>query len=318
MKDHLSIVIPVYGSPATLPKLAERLALIASRMLYTLEVILVNDRCPQGSWEVIKELQASYPFIRAINLSRNFGQHYAITAGLEAATGTWIVVMDCDLQDMPEEIPNLLNKAQEGYDIVLARRSERNDGFFKKLGSKLFYKVLSYMTNTKQDARIANFGVYHRKVINAFLLFKEQLRFFPVAIRWLGFNAVELDVKHQLRDEGKSSYNFSRLISLATDVIVSFSDKPMYLLVRFGAFVSTLSIVAVLYFLIAWFTGDIEVQGWTSLMVSLWFMFGMVCMFLGLVGLYVAKAFDESKQRPIYIIDEEISNTSDIGNGTKN
>lgn len=303
----ISIIVPVYGYPESLSELVERLDAQSKILNQEVEIILVNDRCPKDSWSVIKSLLPMYNSLIAINLSRNFGQHYAISAGLAKATGDWVVVMDCDLQDMPEEIPRLYQQALQGFDIVFARRAMRKDSFFKKLGSLLFYKVLSYMTNTKQDERIANFGIYSKKVINAFLSFKEQLRFFPVNIRWLGFNATELDINHSPSPEGVSSYSLSRLIALATNVIVCFSDKPMYLMVRFGIIISFLSLISAALIVIKWLLGDIEVEGWASIMVSIWLMFGLSTMFLGVVGLYVAKAFDESKDRPVFIIDEELT-----------
>lgn len=303
----LSIVVPVYGSPTRLPDLVTRvLNSINTLDSVEAEIILVNDACPKNSWDIIKSLTELHAGIIGINFSRNFGQHYAITAGLAKSSGDWVVVMDCDLQDVPEEIPNLYKKAQEGYDIVFAARENRKDSSFKKLGSSSFYKVLSYATDTKQTGKVANFGIYRRKVVDALLMFKEQLRFLPVNVRWLGFKTNELSVRHDARDEGKSTYSFRKLLSLATDVIFSFSNKPMGLLIRVGLLISLTSIIVAASFIFRYFLNDITVQGWTGIMVSLWFMFGAILFSLGVIGIYVSKAFDESKGRPLYIIDEMI------------
>lgn len=302
----ISIVVPVYGCPEALAELSERVRKVFDGLRNDYELILVNDKCPKNSWEVIQNLASNESNIIAVNLSRNFGQHYAITCGLTMAKGEWVVVMDCDLQDEPEEIANLYEKAIEGYDIVYACRDDRKDSFFKKLGSKCFYKFLSYMTDTKQDSRIANFGIYSRKSIDALLTLKESLRFFPVNIRWLGFNSSKLTVNHSERHTGGSGYNLKKLIQLATDVIISFSDKPLKLMVKAGFIVSFTAFLFTVYILGSWLIDGTTVEGWASIMVSLWFMFGISTCFLGIVGIYVAKAFDEGKRRPLFIIDQII------------
>ena len=302
----LSIVVPVYGSPSLLAPLVKRIKATALSMNKNVEVILVCDRCPRNSWAVIEELVANNESLVGINLSKNFGQHYAIYCGLQKAKGDWVVVMDCDLQDQPEEIPKLYQKALEGNDIVFACRAVRNDSFFKKIGSKVFYKFLGYMTGTKQDERIANFGIYNRKVIEALLKFKEQLRFFPAQVRWLGFKTAEVDIEHASRSEGKSNYSLKKLFELGFNVTISFSDKPLYLLVKFGFVTAFLSILASIAILVSWLSGEVQVEGWTSIMLSLWFMFGVIMASVGLVGIYISKTFDETKGRPVYLIDEEL------------
>ena len=303
---HISIVVPVYGSPSLLAPLLSRLESVLDSLKRNYEVILVCDRCPKNSWGEMKRLLPDKEWLTIVNLSKNFGQHYAIYCGLQRAQGEWVVVMDCDLQDQPEEIPKLYQRALEGNDIVFACRAVRNDSFFKKLGSKLFYKFLGYMTNTKQDERIANFGIYNRKVIDALLKFKEQLRFFPAQVRWLGFKTAEVEIAHASRSEGKSNYSLKKLFELGFNVTISFSDKPLYLLVKFGFATALLSIVTSVAILLSWLSGKIQVEGWTSIMLSLWFMFGVIMASVGLVGIYISKTFDEAKGRPVYVIDEEL------------
>ena len=169
------------------------------------EIILVNDCSPDNSWTKIKEICGRDKKVKGINLSRNFGQHYAITAGLTESTGEWMTVMDCDLQDRPEEIPNLYNKAQEGFDTVFAQRIERKDKFLKRLSSTLFNATFAFLTDQEQDKTVGNFGIYSRKVINAVLSMGDSVRWFPIMVKWVGFNIGYLPVEHSERAEGKST-----------------------------------------------------------------------------------------------------------------
>jgi polyisoprenyl-phosphate glycosyltransferase len=210
LMPHLSIVSPVYRAEKILPVLVQRITDAVKLITNDFEIILVDDFSPDNSWAVIEELAKENTTIKAIKLSRNFGQHYAITAGLDHAKGEWIVVMDCDLQDRPEEIPLLYKKAQEGFDIVLARRSVRKDKLIKRLFSKYFYKALSYLTGSEQDESVANFGIYHQKVIDAIRQMRESIRYFPTMVQWVGFRAMKIEVQHDERYEGETSYNFRK------------------------------------------------------------------------------------------------------------
>jgi len=302
----ISIVIPVYGCSQNLEKLYNRLEQTLSSITNSFEIIMVNDASPDDTWKTIKLLSKKDKRIKGINLSRNFGQHYAIMAGLEHACGEWITVMDCDLQDRPEEIKNLYQKTKEGYDIVFGKRKNRQDRFFKKLGSKIFYKLLSYLTDTKQDAEIANFGMYNKKSIAAVLAMNDKLKYFPVMIRWVGFRETSIDIEHSGREEGDSAYTFSKLVSLSMDVMLSFSDKPLKLFVKLGFIISTISFLFSLIILIKALFMDYSVPGWASMMISLWFLGGLMIMVLGIVGIYVGKTFNQVKDRPTYIIQETI------------
>ena len=245
--------------------------------------------------------------MKGVNLSRNFGQHYAITAGLHYAKGEWVVVMDCDLQDRPEEIPTLYQKAMEGYDSVFAQRVQREDAWLKRLSSKAFYAVFGYLTDTKQDSSVANFGIYHRGVIQSILQMGDRFRYFPTMVQWVGFKKAYLPVEHCERMEGKSTYNWSRLMRLALDTIIAFSDKPMRLMVKFGALVTFVAIIIGLIFFVKYLLGDIEVAGFTTLIISLWVIAGIIISLLGVLGLYVGKMFDTVKQRPTFIVDKALN-----------
>lgn len=300
----LSIVTPVYGCCKSLTSLYERLNKTLSTITDNFEIIMVNDASPDNAWESIKTLASKDSRVKGINLSRNFGQHKAITAGLDYASGDWIVVMDCDLQDQPEEITKLYNKAQEGYDIVFGRRAERKDSFFKKLSSKLFHKVYDYFTESKIDNTIANFSIISKKVLISLQGMKEQNRSYPLFVNWIGFKRVEVDIEHAKREEGKSTYTFNKLVNLAIDSIVSQSNKPLKLSIKFGFLVSFFSLVYALWLVARYFAFSIPVEGWTSVMVSIYFIGGLLFANMGILGLYIGKIFDETKNRPIYVVQE--------------
>jgi len=303
----LSIVSPIYGCKECLPELYERLVASISSITPSFEIILVNDACPQNSWESIVSLCEKDSRVKGINLSRNFGQHYAISAGLDYAKGEWVVVMDCDLQDQPEEIVKFYAKAMEGYDIVFGQRIERQDSFLKKLGSQAFNKVLEYFTDTKQDNSLANFGIYARKVIDTINSYREQSRDFLLFAKMVGFRKTVIEIAHAPRAHGSSSYTLSKLIRLAIDSIVSHSNKPLRLSIQLGFFIATASLGFAFWLVMRFFLYGTTTEGWTSLMVSMFFMFGLLFAIIGIVGLYIGKIFDEVKRRPLYIVGETIN-----------
>ncbi len=304
---HLSIVSPVYRAEKILPALVQRITDAVKPITDEFEIVLVDDFSPDHSWAVIEQLAEDNPRIKGIKLSRNFGQHYAITAGLDHARGEWVVVMDCDLQDRPEEIPMLYQKAQQGFDIVLARRIDRKDTLLKRLFSKYFYKILSYLTGSEQDETVANFGIYHQNVVRAIGQMRESIRYFPTMVQWVGFRLAKMEVQHDERFEGKTSYNLKKLLRLATDIILAFSDKPLRLLVKGGLTIATVFFFVAIFYLIKWFRGEILVLGYTSLIISVWLLSGIIIATLGVVGLYVGKIFEGVKNRPIYLIEKKLN-----------
>src|SRR6266496_1671373 len=272
----LSIVSPVYKAEAIVHILVEQTVRSIETITSDYEIILVDDGSADNSWnEIIKECEANKK-VKGIKLSRNFGQHYAITAGIEHATGEWVVVMDCDLQDRPEEIARMYEKTKEGYDIVLARRIERKDHFSKRFSSKAFYFVLSYLTGTSQDPRIANFGIYHRKVIASINKLKEPIRYFPTMVKWVGFKKTIINVEHGKRESGSTTYNWAKLFRLALDIILANSDKPIKLIFKTGFFIALFSLLFGIYILYNYFIHRITVAGYTSLLISIWFIGGMI------------------------------------------
>ncbi|MCZ8144474.1 glycosyltransferase family 2 protein [Flavobacterium sp.] len=303
-KPTISIVSPVYRAEKIVERLVAEIQKTMSELEVPYEIVLVDDRSPDDSWEVMKSISVKYNNVKSIRLSRNFGQHPAIMAGLNCASGEWIVVMDCDLQDQPKEIIQLYNKAIEGFDVVQARRTNRQDGYLKKLSSKIFSKVYGFFTDTKYDNEIANFGIYRHKVVKSILDISDYIKFFPLFVNFVGFKATSIQVEHASRDSGSTSYSISKLISLAFNSIISFSNKPLKIFVKFGIIISLLSFLVGSYYLYEALTNKIEVLGFTSIIVSIWFLSGVIITTIGITGIYIGKIFDQTKNRPVYIIDE--------------
>ena len=304
---YLSIVSPVYQAEKTVHLLVTEIQKYVTSITDEYEIILVEDGSPDQSWSRIEQICQSNSRVKGIKLSRNFGQHYAITAGLNASKGKWVVVMDCDLQDRPEEIPRLYQHVKKGYDLVFASRTIRRDSWLKKLSSKVFYAFFSYMTDTQQDHTIANFGIYHRKVIQSILMMGDHIRYFPTMSQWVGFTKTKLEVKHGSREEGSSTYTWRKLLILAWNNIIAFSDKPLRLTIKFGLSISLIAFIIGTYYLIQYLRGAIEVLGYASLILSIWFLSGVIIMVIGILGIYLGKIFERVKNRPLYIIEKEIN-----------
>jgi len=303
----ISVVIPVYGCKAALPELYRRLTESLSQITDKYEIILVDDNCPQNSWEEIVKICHKDEKVKGFHLSRNFGQIRAITAGLDKSKGDWIVVMDCDLQDRPEAIVELYQKAQEGYDVVFARRTERVDTAVTKFLSKTFYKVYDYFTDGAFDSSICNFSISKRKVINSYCSMREHNRAFTMFIRWLGFKETAIDLKADARFEGTSSYNLKRKLKMAFEIITSQSNKPLFFSVHAGFLIALCSFLYIVYLMLrALVIGDI-LSGWTTIVASIYLMGGLLLIAIGVVGIYIGNIFEEVKNRPLYVIAEALN-----------
>lgn len=303
---HISFVSPVYKAENILEKLVIEIEKVMKIIDEPFEVILIDDRSPDNGWAVMKNLAKEYESVKSIRLSKNFGQHPAIMAGLSQAKGEYIVVLDCDLQDQPKEFIKLYAKIKEGFDVVLAKRKLRQDSFLKKMSSKIFSKVYGFFTDTTYDNEIANYGVYHKKVISSILEVSDYIKFFPLFVKFVGYKSTSVIVEHSQRDEGESSYSLMTLLSLAFNTVISFSNKPLKLFVKFGLMISILSLIFGFYTIYKALIGDINVLGYSSIVVSIWFLSGVIITTIGVTGIYVGKIFDQTKNRPVYIIDEVI------------
>ncbi len=304
---HISIVSPVYKGEKMVHELVRRVKENVSLLTDDFDIILVNDASPDKSWQMILKECDQDNRIKGINLSRNFGQHSAITAGLNYAKGDWVVVMDCDLQDRPEEIPTLYRKAQEGYDIVQGERVVRHDRLLKRLSSTVFNAVYSYLTGTKKDKKIANFGIYRQPVIKAVCEMPERDRGFGLLVDYVGFKSISIPIEHGDRFEGSSSYTLSKLLKLALGSIISNTNKPLRIMVGLGSIMAVISLLVAFYNVVARLLGFIEVAGFTTTVFSIWFVGGMLMMQMGVLGTYIGKVFDQVKGRPIYVVMDEIN-----------
>lgn len=301
---HISIVIPVYKAQNCLDELYSRIKNAVEPITQDFELLLVEDCGGDRSWEKIQDLAKADARVKGIHFSRNFGQHYGITAGIDFCDGDWVVVMDCDLQDRPEEIPRLYEKAQEGHDVVLARRGSRSDPILKRLTSWFFYKLFSYLADMEYDGETGNFRIMSRRVVTNFRCMREQLRFFGGLVTWLGFSTASIDVQHDERFAGQSSYTLAKLWRLATETIIAYSDKPLRLAIRVGLTISLLAFCYGSYITYHALVNDMPIQGWSSLIVSIYFLGGIIIGILGILGVYLGKTFDEVKRRPLYVVRE--------------
>ena len=303
----ISVVTPVYKAEACLEELCRRLVAALEPISPDFEIIMVEDASPDHSWEAVARITAAEPRCKGLRLSRNFGQHYAITAGLEHAAGEWVVVMDCDLQDQPEEIGKLFQTAKDGlFDVVFGRRLQRQDRWLKRMSSQCFYAVYNYFTDARFDHTVANFSISRRAVIEEFLRLREHNRSFPLFIQWLGFSVGYVEVVHAERFAGKTSYTLGKLLRLSAESIVAQSNKPLHLSIAMGLLLALAAFLVALYYFAKYFVHGIPVTGWTSMMVSLWFIGGVLLANLGVLGLYLGRVFNEVKNRPLYVIRQRI------------
>lgn len=305
----LSIIIPVYNCERCLVPLHERIVRTISTLddITDYEMIFVEDGGQDGSWKTIEMLAHRDNHVRGIQFSRNFGQHCSITAGIELCKGDWVVVMDCDLQDRPEDIANLWKKAQEGYDVVNARRQERQDSWWRKTTSRLYYVIFEWLSGLSYDPQVANFRIVSRKVISACNSMQETSRAFGAQVQWLGFATSYIDVQHESRYEGKSAYTFKKLFGVAIEVITSYSNKPLKFFIGLGFFILFCAAIASIWIAIRAFYWEIPVLGWASLMASIWFLGGVIIVNLGIIGIYIGKIYNETQKRPIYVISKRVN-----------
>lgn len=297
----LSIVVPVYGCRDCLRALHARLKPVLSS-LGTHEIVLVDDRSPDDAWQLIEDLVAQDPAVRGLRLSRNFGQHAAITAGLAHATGQRIVVMDCDLQDPPEEIPRLIRKADEGYDIVFARRSEKKQSSFRRHAAAAFFHLLNLASGTNLDGAYGSFSVISRKVADAYLTLNDRDRHYLFILNWLGFRHAEIEYEHADRHQGRSAYTLRALVEHALNGVFFQTTSLLRLIVYAGFFISGTGALLAAYFVYLYFAHSIY-PGWTSLAVLLLVIGGFIILSTGIAGLYVGKIFEQVKGRPLYVVD---------------
>jgi polyisoprenyl-phosphate glycosyltransferase len=314
---HISVVAPAYRCAECIPELCRRLTTVLEGIDSNFEIVIVNDASPDRDWEVIQQMARSDRRIKGVNLSRNFGQHHAITAGVDHARGDWVVVMDCDLQDQPEEIVKLYEAATvQGYDTVFARRENRQDSFFKIFLSRSFNLVLNRLVDLRVTSGIANFSIFSRRVADSYRRLREGSRSHGLTLLWCGFKVGYVNAVHASRFAGRTTYNLRRSIWLAIESITSQSNRPLRISIRFGFAMAALALCFACYFAVRSLFFGVAVSGWTSTIVSLYLLGGMMIANMGLVGLYLGKVFDETKRRPIYIVAETLNVDSNVDERT--
>lgn len=303
----LSIVIPVYNESTLISELVKQVDHYVRELTTDFEIILIDDGSTDQTWiQILKQIEITKN-IKAIKLSRNFGHHYAITAGLKNSTGEWVVVMDGDLQDKPEVIPSLYKKAQEGFDVVFVSRKNRPEKWYYKALQKTFYSILRLLSGIKFDSTQANFSIINRKVVDAFNNFPENARFYGTTIKWLGFKKSQIEADHGTRFSGKPSYTIKKRIKLASDIIIAFSERPLKFAVNIGITISTISVIGAAWIIFRALNYGYSVTGWTSLMFSIFFFSGILLVVLGIIGIYIGRIFQEVKRRPLYVISEKVN-----------
>jgi len=302
----LSVVVAVYGCAECLRPLYDRLVSSLAQTGERFEIVFVDDASLDGAWSLLQELAAQDHRVRAIRLSRNFGQHAAITAGLEESRGRWMVVMDCDLQDLPEEIPKLYRRALKGYDIVFARRNRRQDTHFRRWAASAYFRLMNRFVGTRMDGEYGTFSVISRPVRDAYLSIGDQGRHYLLILYWLGFEQTAIDVPHGARHAGDSSYTFAKLVRHAVDGLFFQTTVLLRWIVYFGFLVALAGVLLAALFIFILIFGD-PPPGWTSLSVLILIIGGFIIMSTGVTGLYIGKIFDQVKDRPLYVVAERAS-----------
>jgi dolichol-phosphate mannosyltransferase len=302
---HLSIVIPVYNESSLIDELVKRVKTNVKLITEDYEIIIVDDGSQDNTWNSIENEAKSENRIKGIKFSRNFGHHYAITAGLHNSIGEWVVVMDGDLQDRPEVIPDLYNKAQEGFDVVFVSRQNRPEKLYYRIAQKIFYWILRSLSGLDFDSRQANFSIINKKVVDAFKKFPENARFYGSTIKWLGFKRTFIVADHGARYSGKTSYTIRKRVRLASDIILSFSERPLKFAISLGLLMSIASILLALWIIYGTLNWGYSVTGWSSGMVAILFSGGIILTVLGIIGVYIGRIFQQVKGRPLFIISEK-------------
>lgn len=307
MKKYISVVAPFFNEELNVAEFLNRVSKSLSQITENYEIILVDDGSSDDTWLQISKLSKSDDRIKAIRFSRNFGHHYAITAGLKASSGNWTIVMDSDLQDEPENFSKLVAEAEKGFDTVFVNRTSRNDSTSYLILQRLFYILLNILSGLKFDSRQANFSIISNKVLEAYNNFEENSRFYVSTIKWLGFSTSTIDAKHGSRFKGSPSYSIKKRFKLAFDVIISFSERPLKFAIITGTIFSTFSMFIMAIIINKALRGDFSVAGWPSLIATILFCSGIILLVLGIVGIYIGKIFTEVKRRSLYITSEKIN-----------
>lgn len=306
--DHptISVVAPVYNEAPTLPLFCERVIAALEPLGEPFELVLVNDGSRDDSLNVMIALHDRDPRIKVVNFSRNFGHQLAITAGIDYARGDAVAVIDSDLQDPPEVIPELFAKWREGYGIVFAQRAEREgETWFKKTTAAFFYRLIRKITNVNIPVDTGDFRLMDRKVVDTLKNMREHHRFMRGLSVWVGFKQTGVEYKRAARHAGETKYPLSKMVRFALDGITSFSYLPLQLATYFGFLIAGLSMLALIIVIIMRLTNATpDFYGQAATLMSVLFLGGIQLIFLGIIGEYLGRIYDEVKRRPLYIVSD--------------
>jgi dolichol-phosphate mannosyltransferase len=299
-----SVVIPVFNEEEVLPETYRRLTGVMEGLSEPYELVFVNDGSRDRSPEILDDLARKDPRVRVIHFSRNFGHQAAITAGMDYARGEAVIVIDADLQDPPEVIPEMVAKWREGYEVVYGKRAKREgETFFKRFTASFFYRLLRAMTDIDIPLDTGDFRLVDRKVVEVMRLLREKNRFIRGLVAWVGFRQAALEYVRHRRFAGTTKYPLRKMLKLAWDGITAFSNKPLKIAAYLGFALSFLSFVYLLVIVVAKLLGKSTVPGWASLAVINLFFSGVILIILGIMGEYIGRIYDEAKNRPLYVVD---------------
>ncbi|WLR41234.1 glycosyltransferase family 2 protein [Bacillus carboniphilus] len=313
MRKMVSIIVPMFNEEEVIEECYMRLKNVMNQSGYRYELIFVNDGSKDKTLEKLDAIYRRDDHVRVLNFSRNFGHQIAITAGMDSAKGDAIVVIDADLQDPPEIIKQMIDKWEEGYEVVYAKRKERKgETFFKKATASIFYRTLRSLTSVDIPLDTGDFRLIDRKVCNALSSIKEKNRFVRGLVSWVGFKQCALEYEREPRFAGETKYPLKKMMKLSLDAITSFSDKPLQLAIYLGFMTSGFSFIYLVYVLMIKLFTDSTISGWASIVSINLFFFGVILMILGIIGQYIGRIYDEARDRPLYIIESERNKRKEI------
>lgn len=305
----ISIVVPMYYEEKVADECYKRLKKVMNDNNINYEFIFVNDGSKDRTFEILNKIAEKDNNTKIISFSRNFGHQIAVTAGVDKAKGDAVVVIDADLQDPPELIPKMIDLWNEGYKVVYAKRKKRKgESFFKLFTAGMFYRILDKMTDIDIPLDTGDFRLMDRDVVNVLKTMKENNRFVRGMVSWVGFKQTPIEYERDERFAGETKYPLKKMIKFASDGIISFSAKPLKLMGSLGVFCVSISLIIFLYALIRKLTNDVNVvSGWASIMTAVTFLGGVQLLSISVLGEYIGRIYDESKGRPLYIIEKEVN-----------
>lgn len=301
-----SVVIPVYNSENIVAETVLKTIRFFTSKNYRYEIILINDGSKDGSWSVISELALQNEYVTAINLLHNYGQHNANLCGFRAAKGDYVITMDDDLQNPPDEIENLISTARDGYDLVIGRFKEKKHSFFRRIGSKFVGRIIRKVFHSDKGLVLTNFRIIHRDVIDRVCSYKSRLPYIPGLVLMFSNNRKNVYVEHHQRKEGDSNYSIYRILKLVSTILFNYSSLPLRLMAGFGFIVSLVSLLLALYFFVSAFIAGSNVPGWSTLVILLSFFNGILILLVSIVGEYVVRLLRESGSSESYYIKDTV------------